>query len=161
MVRSRTREITYEYPTECTGKSGGGEEESDTVMLLISSVPHAQIKDDSGEETTLGNTEEEAGGEESGVILGDAHQSTDDTPCKGEGWEPQSGGGEFEDDVTWDLEQDVADEVDGQRVEVLVPGLFQTGGSETVGEHEQRGENVLMWRSVTRPSIRAFPTERG
>ena len=126
MVRSRTREITYEYATECTGKSGGGEEESDTVMLLISPVPHAHVKDDSGEETTLGNTEEEADGEESGVILGDAHQGTDDTPCKGEGWEPESGGGEFEDDVTRDLEQDVADEVYGQSVEVLIPGLLNT-----------------------------------
>jgi len=52
-------------------------------MLFVSLVPHAHIKHDTGEETTLCNAEEEADGEESGEVLGDSHQCANDTPHKG------------------------------------------------------------------------------
>jgi len=95
-------------------------------MLFTSLVPHAQIIEDSGTEPTFCDAEKEAGGEESGEILGDAHECANDTPREGESWKPKLWGGEFEDDVARDLEQDVTDKVDGQSGEVLVPGLFQS-----------------------------------
>ena len=52
-------------------------------MLFVSLIPHAHIKNDPREETALGNAEEEADGEETGEILGDAHEGTDDTPRDG------------------------------------------------------------------------------
>ena len=95
-------------------------------MLFASLIPHAQIEDNSGEESALCDTEKEADDEESGEIVGEAHKGANDAPCKGEGRKPKSWSCEPEDDVGWDLEQDVADKVDGQRGEVLVSGLFQT-----------------------------------
>jgi len=94
-------------------------------MLFASLVPHAQIIEDAGGETAFCDAEKETGSEESGEILGDAHERTNDTPCEGESREPKPRGGEFEGDVARDLEQDVTDKVDGQRGEVLVPSLFQ------------------------------------
>jgi len=118
--------MTYEYPTKCTCKSGSGEKESNAIMLFVPPVPHAHIEHDSGEESTLCDAEKEADGEKSGEILGDTHEGANDTPCEGESREPKLWGREFEDDVTWDLEQDVTDKVHGQRGKVLVSGLFQT-----------------------------------
>ena len=57
--------------------------------------------------------------------MGDAHKCANDTKCESESREPKSRGGEFEGDIARDLEQDVADKVDGQCSEVLVSGLFQ------------------------------------
>jgi len=82
-------------------------------MLFISLVPHAQIEHNSRGESTLCDTQKEADGEESGKILGKAHEGTNDTPCKGEGRKPKPWRRESEDDVRRDLEQDVTDEVDG------------------------------------------------
>ena len=95
-------------------------------MLLVPLVPHAHVEDDTGEESTFCDAEEEADGEKPGKVLGDAHKGTNDTPCEGESRKPKSGAREFEDDVSGDLEQDVTDEVDGQRGEVLVSGWIQT-----------------------------------
>ena len=94
-------------------------------MLFSSPVPHAQVEHDSREETAFCDTEEETDDEESREILGDAHEGANDTPCEGEGREPKSWSCEFEDDIERDLEQDITDEVDGQRGEVLVSGLFR------------------------------------
>ena len=52
-------------------------------MLFVSLVPHAHIKHDTGEETTLRYTEEETNGEKAGEILGDTHEGTDNAPCEG------------------------------------------------------------------------------
>lgn len=155
------REIAYEYSTECAGKGGSGEEESDAIMLFVSLVPHAHIKHDSGKETTFRDAEEETDGKESTEVLGDTHEGANDTPYEGESWKPESRGGDFEDDVTRDLEQDVTNEVDGQRGEVLVPTLFETVVRDECVPRAGGRENLLMCRSVTRPSIRAFPTGRG
>lgn len=53
-------------------------------MLFVTLVPHAQIERDTGNEPTFRDTEEEADGEESGEILGDAHEGAYDTPDQGE-----------------------------------------------------------------------------
>ena len=79
--------------------------------MVISSVPHAQVIGHSRDETAFCDTEEEAGSKESGEIMGDAHEGANDTPREGEGWKPKPWGCEFEDDITRDLEQDVADKV--------------------------------------------------
>jgi len=95
-------------------------------MLFASLIPHTQVIEDSGGETTFCDAEKEAGSQESGEILGDTHEHANDTPCEGESREPKLRCGEFEDDVARDLEQDVTDKVDRQCSQVLVPGLFQT-----------------------------------
>ncbi len=38
-------------------------------MLLIPLIPHGEVKDDSGKETTLSHSEEKAGREESAIVL--------------------------------------------------------------------------------------------
>ena len=119
----RSGRVTHKESAECTSKGSRGDQKSDAVMLFISFVPHAQIEDGSREEPGFCDAQEEAGDEESREALGEAHESTNDTPCEGHGREPESRRCEFEGDVTWDLDQDVADEVDGQCGEVLVSGL--------------------------------------
>ena len=56
--------------------------------------------------------------------MSEAHEGANDTPREGESRKPEPWSGEFEDNVTRNLEQGVTDEVDGQCGEVLVPGLF-------------------------------------
>ena len=119
----RSGRVTHKESAECTGKSSSGDQESDAVMLFISFVPHAQIERSSREEPGFCDAQEEAGDEESGETLGEAHKGTNDTPREGHGRKPKSRRCDFEDDVTWDLDQDVTNKVDGQCGEVLVSGL--------------------------------------
>lgn len=59
--------------------------------------------------------------------MGDACKSGDDTPDEAEGGKPKSWGSEFEYDIAWDLEQNKADDVDGQcREKLLSSLLFRT-----------------------------------
>ena len=92
-------------------------------MLFVSFVPHAQIERSSREEPGFCDAQEEAGDEESGETLGEAHEGANDTPGKGDSRKPESWRCELEDDVAWDLDQDVTNEVDGQCGEELVSGL--------------------------------------
>lgn len=89
------KEKTDEYSAECTCEGGSGEEESDSIMLFVSLIPHTQVKDDTGEETTLGDTKEEADSKETREILGDTHEGANDAPCEGQGGEPESWSGEL------------------------------------------------------------------
>ena len=66
--------------TEGSGKSSGSEEERYTKLSLAPLVPHGEVVDYSGEETTLGNTEEETGDKEASEVLDDTHQGGYDTP---------------------------------------------------------------------------------
>ena len=77
--------MTHEYSTKCTGESGGGEEQSDTINPLVTLVPHTQVKDGSGGESTFNDTEEKTDRKEPREILGDAREGCHDTPDKGEG----------------------------------------------------------------------------
>jgi len=141
--KTKRKTGTCKYPAECTGESGSGEKESNAIVLFVSLVPHAHIKHDSREEPAFCDAEEETDGKESRKILGDAHEGANDAPCEGEGGKPKPRCGEFEDDVSWDLGQDVTDKIDGQRGEVLVPGLFCT----VVRDNRQpcaAGRDVLM-----------------
>jgi len=92
-------------------------------MLLVSLVPHAQIERGPREEPGFCHTQEETGDEQSGETLGEAHEGTNDTPREGDGREPEPRSGESEDDIRWDFERNVTNEVDGQCGEVLVSGL--------------------------------------
>lgn len=103
----------YEYSAKRASKTRRGEEQSDTIVLFVSLVPHARIVHHTGKEPAFRNAQEEADSEEPGEVLGDTHESGDNSPDEGESREPEPWSGEFEDDVAWDLEQDVADEVDG------------------------------------------------
>lgn len=95
MSEMRGKGETDEYSAECTGEGRSGEEESDSIMLFVSLIPHTQIKDDTGEETTLCDTKEEADGKEAGEILGDTHEGANNAPCEGQGGEPESWSGEL------------------------------------------------------------------
>ena len=92
-------------------------------MPFVSLVPHAEIEHDPREKPTFCHAQEEAGCEESGEALREAHEGTNDAPHEGESRKPEPWRCAFEDDVTWDLKQDTSDEVDGQCGEVLVSGF--------------------------------------
>lgn len=118
----RRTQATYprKDPAKSTSQRCRGEEQGDAEVLLVPLVPHGQVEDDTGEQTGLGDTEEEARAEVARVVLDDAQQGGDDAPDEGERGEPEARGGALEDDVAGDLEEDVADEVQRQAVEILV-----------------------------------------
>lgn len=95
-------------------------------MLFIAFVPHAQVKHNSREEAALRNTQKEPGGEKPRKVLGETHEGANDSPYEGEGGKPEPRRRALENDITWDFEQDITDEPDTQRREILVPGLCQT-----------------------------------
>lgn len=93
--------------------------QSNTVNLFVAFVPHAHIEDASRDEPTVHDTDEETGGEEPGEILGDTRKNTNDTPNEGEGGQPKPWACEFQYDITRDLKQHIANEVDCQCGEEL------------------------------------------
>ena len=109
---------------ECASKACGAEEQSNTIMLFGALVPHAQVEHDSREEPGFRRGQKEAGDEQPGEALSEAHQGANDAPREGESWEPEPWSREFEDNVTWDLEQGVTNKVNGQCGKELVSGLF-------------------------------------
>ena len=115
--------IPYEQPAKCTGKSDRRSPERDAIKPFVPLVPHAQIKHDSRGEPTFCDAQEEAGDEESGETLSEAHEGANDPPCEGDSRKPESWSGEFETDISRDFEQDITDEVDGQCGEELVSSL--------------------------------------
>ena len=82
-------------------------------MLFVSLVPHAQVERGSREEPAFCHTQEESDSQETGEILGEAHEGTNDTPHEGDSRKPEPRRCELENDVARDLKQDIADEVDG------------------------------------------------
>jgi len=92
-------------------------------MLFISLVPHAQIEYGPREESTFCRTQKEADDEQSGETLSETHEGANDAPHESNSRKPEPWSREFEDDVTRDIEQGIADKVDGQCGEVLIPGL--------------------------------------
>lgn len=108
--------------TKRTRQRRRAEEERDPKLPVPPAVPHGKVKHDSREQTTLRHAKEETRCEESLEVVHEAHQRRHDTPCHGQGWQPQAGRGALEDDVAGDLEEDVADKVQCQTGEVLVSG---------------------------------------
>lgn len=72
-----------------------------------------------GEETGLGQTEEDTRSEKSVVVLNDAHQGHDDAPGHHDGRQPPAGAELLEEQVAGDLEGSVGEEEDGQAPVVL------------------------------------------
>ena len=68
-------------------------------MLFFPSVPHRQVEDDAWEEATLSQAEKQSGDEEASHILGNTQQCCDYAPGEGEGWKPNFGGSQFENDI--------------------------------------------------------------
>ena len=85
-----TQTTAHEYPTKCASKTENRKEQSDAVNLLVAPVPHAHIKDNSGDEPAIHDAEEETGGNKSGEVLGDARKGSDRTPDEGNGGQPKS-----------------------------------------------------------------------
>jgi hypothetical protein len=76
-------------------------------MRLSSLVPHRQIEDNTGEQSTFCNAQEEPCSQESTKALGDSHQCGDSSPRDHESGKPQFGRGALEDDVGGDFEEDL------------------------------------------------------
>ena len=81
--------------------------------MLVALVPHADVEEASGDESTVHGADKETDDKEPGEVLGDARKNTRDTPNEGESGQPKPWGCEFEYDVARDLEQDVGDQIDG------------------------------------------------
>ena len=132
------------------GERCGAEEEGDAVMLLVAlvpgspdqhlpacllclhnvwfDVPHRQVKHHAREQATLRHAEHEADHEEAGHVLCHAHQRRDHPPRQRQRREPPPRRRLLQHDVARDLEQDVADEVQRQARQVLVPRHVQIRG---------------------------------
>ena len=107
-------------------------------MLFFTPVPHRKVKHHAREEATLCHAQDESCGEEASHILGHAQQGCDNAPDESECRKPNFGRGQSEDDITWYLtalvkhrepimrlkthfKKDVADEIQSQASQVLVP----------------------------------------
>lgn len=118
------------------------------VSTLILAVPHREIVHNSGKQARLGDAEEEASHKKAVHVLHDAEKRGHDAPGKGQDRQPDAGRCLLQDDVARDLassgqcvrtrgegaeslspgscrtaylEEDIADEVQCQAGEVLVP----------------------------------------
>lgn len=122
-------------------------------MLFFSPIPHREVKHDARKESTLSHTENEARGEESSHILGDAQQRGDYAPSECECRKPHFGRCQFQNDIAWYLcesahhaklivrvkthfEEDIADEIQGQAGQVLISGWGKSSIWVTVNKLE-------------------------
>ena len=118
------RGTTDKGPAKRATESDRRENHGETIELLIPLVPHTQVKHDPGEVPAFCNAQEEVSGKESTETLGKTREGTDDTPHERKSWKPEPRRRELEGDITWNIERDITDEVDGQCCEELVPGLL-------------------------------------
>lgn len=138
----RKDKVTYEKSTKCTSKGCGRKKQRDAIVLFVSLVPHTQIEHDPREEPTLRNAQKEPNGEESGKILGEAHQCANDAPYEGESGEPEPRRRPSENDIRRDLEQDITNKPDTQCCEILVSGLFRNGSEGDVHHRHKHQEKT-------------------
>ena len=82
-----------EETSKGAGSGGGGEEEGDSETNLVSLVPLGEVERYTGEETGLGDTQEETGDEETFKVFHETHTGHDDTPADHDGGDPQRGSG--------------------------------------------------------------------
>jgi hypothetical protein len=91
-------------------------------VLLIPFIPHRQVKDDTGKESALGDTQKESRGKEAGIVVDDSHKRGDDAPEDGERRQPLTRAGLFQNDVAGNFEDHISDEVERETGQILVAG---------------------------------------
>lgn len=106
--------------TESAGQGSGGKEESESLLSLGTLIPHSQEVEAAGEHAALEDTQEEAGGDETAVVLHQTLHRGYETEADAADGQPYSRGEALEEKVGRDLEDDVGDEEDGQTGVVLV-----------------------------------------
>lgn len=75
--------------TKRTSQTSSRKEQRNTELSLISTIPHAQIENDTREQTTFRDTKEETNGKEAGFASQDALECCDDTPYDGQSGQPE------------------------------------------------------------------------
>lgn len=109
-----------EQTTEGAGQRSGGEEQSKPLLSLGTLIPHGQEIKAAGKHAALENTQEEAGGDETAVVLHQPLHRGYETKADAAQGQPYSWGEALEEDVGRDFEDHVGDEEDGQTGVVLV-----------------------------------------
>jgi len=132
---------------EGAGERGGREEEGEALLGLVAAVPAREQEEAAREHDRLEHAEEEAGGEQAGVVLHDALQGRDGAEADAADRQPDAGREVLEQDVGGDLAEDVGDEEDDQGRVVLravhVEVLLEAEGAR-VGDVDavQEGQEV-------------------
>lgn len=93
-----------EETAECPRYAGSLEEESLSHLHLFSNVPLGQKISHAGKETGSGHSQEEAGGEQSRVVVDRSHARHDDSPCDHDAGQPYRGTKPFEQEIAGWLE---------------------------------------------------------
>jgi hypothetical protein len=106
--------------SKSTSQGGSAEEQCYPVMLLVPLVPHGKIKHHSGEEAALSDTKKEPRNKVSGVVLDDAQESGHDGGGESNSREPEARTCPPENNVAWDLKQDVANAPQCQAGQILI-----------------------------------------
>lgn len=70
-----------EDATECTSGGGRRVEDGDSPGELVTLVPERDVVTETGEETSFGDTEEDADSDETAEVVGDANEGANDAPC--------------------------------------------------------------------------------
>lgn len=124
-------DTTSKETTESTSSSSSREENSHAETALMSLIPESDVVSDTGEETTLSETESHASGEKTTKVIGDTHKGCDDGPGDHDAGNPDGGTEALHGHVGGDLGCDVEGEEDGDG-DIVIPlaghaqGLFET-----------------------------------
>lgn len=84
-------------------------EQRDPEREFLSSVEAAEVQDDSREQSSFHQAQEEAAGNQAGIVLHKALQSRDDAPGKAKEWNIDARTNLLDDQVGRDLAQDIRD----------------------------------------------------
>jgi hypothetical protein len=105
-------DTTGEETTESTGSSGSGEEDGHAETTFVTLVPEGDVVSDTGEETTLSETESHTTGKEPCEVVGDTHEGGADGPGDHDGRNPDGGAEALHGHVGGDLGSDIEGEED-------------------------------------------------
>jgi hypothetical protein len=105
-------DTTGEKTTESTGSSGSREEDGHAETALVTLVPEGDVVSDTGEETTLSETESHTTGEEPSEVVGDTHEGGAESPGDHDRRNPDGGTEALHGHVGGDLGSDIKGEED-------------------------------------------------
>lgn len=99
--------------TKGTSSSGSGEEDGHAETALVALVPHGDVVGDTGEETTLSETESHASSQETAKVVDSTHDTGHGGPDDHDEGDPDGGAESLHGQVGWDLSCDIEGEEDG------------------------------------------------
>ena len=106
-------DTTGEQTTKGSSGRGGGEEDGHTQSALVTLVPHGDVVGNSGEETTLGETQCATCGDETGKVGDKTHAHAAYTPGDHDGWDPDRGAEALHGQIRRDFCRHIEGEKDG------------------------------------------------